>query len=258
MVNKSEFGKKIFYFAVVLFLALCQIIFVAKKPESLINIRSNLIQIYSPFVKAASFIFYPFTPKQNTSETQAAKGKISNNLLEIILEREELINVSFKKFKQITNNLDFIKFDLLFITPNYYSTNFLTDVVFAKLKQDDKSIKQNMLILSENGLFGRVALNDDGFISIVSMFDERSRIPVKTKKSNVFGLALGNGFELEFIHPSTITEKIEEGEAVLTSNENNLTLEGIPVGKIIKKDDKFKIETFTQKRPQILGIIITK
>ncbi len=258
MARKINLGKKIFYFTVVLCLALFQIVFSAKMSESLTNIRANLIQIYSPFIKTASFVFYPFTPKEDASQKEEVRDRISNNLLEIVLEREELINTSFKKFKQLTKNLEFIKFDLLFISPNYYSTNFLTDVVFANLKQSDESIKQNMLILSEDGLFGRVALSEGGFVSIVSMFDENSRIPVKTKKSNIFGLAFGSGFELEFIYPNGTTEKIEEGEEVLTSNENNLTLEGIPVGRIVKEGDKFKIETFTKKRPQILGIIITK
>jgi cell shape-determining protein MreC len=148
---------------------------------------------------------------------------------------------------------------LVIAKPEYYSsTGVLTDVVIVTQNNYEEEVSINSPIISNAGLFGRVTESDKNRFNILPIFHSSSRIPVYTKKSKIYGVALGNGFEIELIYLSENVNQIIEDEEVLTSGENNLLISDIPVG-VIKIDGKrIKIKPFAEKRPQLLGIITSK
>lgn len=250
--------KSGFYFFILGFLVYFSITFSLKNREKVEGLRMGILTLINPFFNITDFALFP--TKSVGLEDQSLimqKLELETEFLKILNKREELLNNSLKSLQNTAFDLKLNRNKLVFFRPHYYSSSgFLTDVIFNKIELKNTELRPNLAVISGAGLYGRVHGVVQEKVSIVSIFNILSRIPVYTKTSKIYGLASGNGFEIIFSYPSNEIAKVVEGEEVFTSGENDLIIAEIPFGKIKKEGSRFIIEPFSPSRPEVLGIII--
>jgi hypothetical protein len=257
----SNFIKKGSYFLFLSLLLYFGIWFSNKKYKEFEYYRSsifNFLKIPTSILKSGFMPFSLINPEKTEMEVLMAKSEIlalkSENL-----KQEEV----FKNLGTLRNEISFLKLTgmkIVFVKPDYYSSNgFLSEVIFAfpfkEHKNNFPEIKHNDAVISSKGLYGRISKMTNGSISIISIFNFLSRVPVYTKTSKVYGVASGNGSDILFVHQS-FEKNIIEGEEVFTSGENNLIISEIPVGTIKKEGKDIIIIPFSESRPPILSVIL--
>jgi cell shape-determining protein MreC len=251
--------KKVAYYFLLGILTYSTFSFSSKHSEKLNEVRTHLFSNFSFVFKLFSLPFLPIQAMQNNEQTEAKVEALKKLFWEVNVQREELVLSSLKTFKKSIFELNLQQFNLIFITPSYYSSSgFLTDVIFnsnSLTEEEIETVKPNMAVISERGLYGRVAAISGKKFIIISIYSILSRIPVYTKTSKVYGMASGAGSDIYFTYPSDETAKLIEGEDVFTSGENDLIIAEIPFGKVQQVNGKFVIIPFSKTRPSILGII---
>jgi hypothetical protein len=248
--------KKIAYFGVLFFLTFFCISFSIKNEAKIQNLKLSIVSKISPLLDVSGFALYPIKMLNKPENYTEERQKIELNLLEIQTKRDELLTKSLQNFNNIIFNLHLSKFNILVVSPSYYSSGgFLTDVIFAKNKELILEINQNSAVISEDGLYGRISVINQKSFTIIPIFNSASRIPVYAKNSKIYGIMSGDGAETIFIYPNEEATFIIDGEEVLTSGENNLIISEIPVGKISKQSNKIIIIPYAKTRPKMLGII---
>jgi cell shape-determining protein MreC len=247
-----EILKKISYFISIFAIVVFGILSSIQKPEKIKEIQLKIINLYQPFSKLINYSASPIL-KLQSKQCNNYEPNIKEIFTQTINQKSIKIQKNIKNFNYIAKDL---KYDLILIKPIYYSSSgILTDVIFAKDTLLEGNVMINLPIISENGLFGRISAINKDSISIITIFNEFSNIPVYTEKSSIYGIASGNGSDINFIYPSDDGEKLIDGEVVFTSKENNLITAEIPVGTIKKEQKDYKIIPFANQRTQILGII---
>lgn len=251
--------KKIIYYFFIIFLTYFAIHFSEKNYTQLDKIRTQTFKNFNFLTKIASIPFLPLKAFQNKEEVILSTIILEKTFWEINVQKENLLLSELKTLKKTIFDFNLTRYNLIFINPKYYSsTGFLTDVIFNSNTLSEaelESIKPNFAVISEKGLYGRISSVAGSKISIISIFNILSRIPVYTKTSKVYGIASGNGNEIFFIHPNDDEKKLLEGEVVFTSEENDLIISDIPFGKLQYSKGKYRIIPFSKTRPAVLGII---
>ena len=223
------------------------------------DLKNEILWFFNPLLKATSLPFNAIELLQKKENLEIEKIEIERSFLNLQIEKANIANLELSNFKQAINFLKLEKFSLIFFSPKYYSsTGLLTDVIFNANAQEVQGVKVNSAVISSGGLYGRVANINKDNISIISIFNLNSRIPVYTKSSNIYGLASGSGFEIYLTYPNDTFANLIDGEEVWTSGENGLIISEIPLGTLKKVDEKYTIIPFVKTRPLILGIINDK
>ena len=93
----------------------------------------------------------------------------------------------------------------------------------------------NALVIANGGMIGHVIgfSKEKNLIEILPINDIQSRIPVYLPKSNIYGLAIGDGdgvYVARFSEDGSV--KIINEDEVITSSENNLVTPNIPLGTV--------------------------
>ena len=233
---------------------------ISSKNKSLTqNIKSEILWLLNPLIKVTSLPLNAIGLLQKKESLENQKIEIEQSFLNLQMEKANIANLELSNFKQAINFLKLEKFSLIFFSPKYYSsTGLLTDVIFNVKTQELQGVKLNAAVISSGGLYGRVTSINKNNISIISIFNLNSRIPVYTKSSNIYGLASGSGFEIYFTYPNDTFANLIDGEEVWTSGENGLIISEIPFGTLKKIDNKYTIIPFVKTRPLVLGIINDK
>jgi hypothetical protein len=255
---KTLFKKIIYYFCFI-FLTYFTINFSEKHYTQLEQARTQAFKNSNFLFKIVSFPFLPLQIFHNKEEVIFSTILLEKTFWEINLQKENLLLSELKMLKKTIFDFNLSRYNLIFINPKYYSsTGFLTDVIFNSNTLSEaelENVKPNFAVISDKGLYGRISSVAGAKISIISIFNILSRIPVYTKTSKVYGIASGNGNEIFFIYPNDDEKKLLEGEVVFTSEENDLIISDIPFGKLQYSKGKYHIIPFSKTRPTVLGII---
>lgn len=249
--------KIICYYIVLIILTYSSLNFSIKKKNFIQILKGQVFWAINPFLKTASMPFDFINGLQNKNHLETEKSNINQAFLNVQIEKVNLEINELYNFKKAIILFKLEKFDLIFFNPKYYSSlGLLTDVIFLSEDEEKaKNIKINSAVIASGGIYGRISNINNNQISVISIFNINSRIPVYTKTSNIFGVAFGNGFEIYFTYPNETLDSLIDGEEVWTSGENDLIISEIPFGTLKKIDNKYVIIPFVKTRPNILGVI---
>lgn len=158
------------------------------------------------------------------------KLKVINQYLERISKDNEELNTLWSSARLNFDNYLFAK--KRSISSNEFQPLLIVDVGL------NNSAEENDVLLSHNGLLGKILSSGLYSAEIMLLHDVRSSVPVTTEKSklhgNVRGSGMGRNGNIEYIKK---TAPYELGERVYTSGIAGIFPEGILVGEIVAVND---------------------
>ncbi len=113
---------------------------------------------------------------------------------------------------------------------------------------DSQSVEPYDLVLNEGVLIGRITQCGFRGAYVLSITDPHFRIPVVFKKSKIQAILCGNNSEnLSILHTNDIKNKIIDGDEVVTSGSDGITLPGIFVGHVVVNQKGFSYVKIEKK-----------
>ena len=191
-----------------------------------VNIPIGLLASIPSSFRARSELIISLEEAQEENK----KLKVINQFLEKVSKQNEELNTLWSSARLNYDNYSFAR--KRSISSNEFQPLLVVDI-------DRKSnLDINDVLLSPNGLVGKI--KSLGFYSaeIMILHDVRSSVPIITEKSKLHGNLRGSGIgrpgNMEYIKK---TASYELGEKVYTSGIAGIYPEGIFVGEIISIDD---------------------
>jgi rod shape-determining protein MreC len=208
-----------------------------------------------------SFIFRPvldmITP---VMEITNGVSKYSKNLVSsaseiidlkkknIILKQDnELLKLYYQKARdleaeniQLRKLLNFVgQKSYKYVSAKIISVN---DGAFAKFAVinigSDQYIKNGQVVISKDGLVGRIVEIGSNSSRVLLLTDINSRVPVNTFNSRQRAILMGNNSDKMTLSYLSNPLRTSVGEFVVTSEDGGYFPQGIPVGIIERKSDK--------------------
>lgn len=115
-------------------------------------------------------------------------------------------------------------------------TNQRNYITLNKGKQD--SVQQDMGVITDKGILGIVENTSNGFATVQSILNEKSRINAKIKNSNHFGSLVWDMKKYTTVQLTDIPKlaPISIGDTVVTGAMSSIFPEDVPIGTISKFD----------------------
>ncbi|MFI1744316.1 rod shape-determining protein MreC [Thalassobellus sediminis] len=123
------------------------------------------------------------------------------------------------------------KFTAANILKNSYSA---TDNIILINKGVKDSIKQDLGVITSNGILGIVNKTNSKYATVISILNTTIRISAQLKKTNHFGSLVWDGKSPNNIQLTDV-EKIApiiEGDTIITSGRSSIFPKGIPIGTV--------------------------
>ena len=158
------------------------------------------------------------------------KLKAINQYLERVSKDNEELNSLWSSARLKFDNYSFAK--KRSISTNEFQPLLIVDI------ESNNNVTKNDVLLSQNGLVGKVIFSGLYSAEIMLLHDVRSSVPITSEKSklhaNVRGSGIGRNGNIEFIKK---TATYELGEKLYTSGIAGIFPEGILVGEIVTIND---------------------
>ena len=169
------------------------------------------------------------------------------------------IRQKLKKLESKKYNIDYIIAENKRLKKNLKEITYLSNEHFAKVLIDKKSpflnsiivnkgskdnIKKGMAVLNNNYLVGKVVEVNFTNSRVLLLSDLNSKIPVSIEPGSIQAILSGTGKNIGIIQYTEKKLPIEIASIVYTSGAGDLFKEGLPIGKIVKSNDKIKVDFF--------------
>ena len=182
-----------------------------------------------------------FLQKKQENVIMAEKNnKISALNTQITLLKQE--NNLIKKYNYLYDSFkEKYSYNIKYISDNFYVINSASEKSITMIATN-KKIKKNSLVVDENNiLIGRVVENNKRFIKVQLLSDKQSNIPAYAGNSD--GIISGtNNEKCKIIFSNLSTNKPNNGDIVITSGFEDMTLKGVIIGTIKKNNNMFCVE----------------
>ncbi len=211
------------------------------------NVRSNVIKytVYNPLQHGSILLhwgvnyimdFLRFREQRLEIERLALQmTALSNDLQQIKNINNELLS-TLQPFQQTTNHQVKQVVKLLYSI----STHNTKEIFFIS----ENEVKPNNLVFNQKCLIGRVVKNEHGNYYILAHQDPQFRLPVYTSKTKIIGMIHGGESMLKFVPFDEFTQDdVEDGEELFTASSGDQFPDGIPIGKVIKNEEKINVKT---------------
>ena len=96
----------------------------------------------------------------------------------------------------------------------------------------DQGLVNGNVVVSSQGLLGRIDKIGKNFSSVLLVTDLNSRIPVIVKSSKIKAILAGDNSEKAYLFYTPQNAQIKVGEEIITSGHGGVYPYGIPVGKV--------------------------
>ena len=209
--------------------------------------------------------FYLDFDLQNESEIATLDKKLSENktlITSISQDINEMIGLQNSLLSPDYQNL---KFDIMKFFMN--KTEFVNSEMILIVPKEMRSMGadfQNAIVVSNGGVFARIVSFDGYSLHAIPITNTTSSIPVYTQKSEIYGIASGDGIAVWFKYPTSkeageASKDFIDGEEVFTSTENNLVVSNIPFGMIkTQTDGRTKIVPYAKKNASTKYAIVLR
>lgn len=123
-------------------------------------------------------------------------------------------------------------------------------------KGRDDGIKENMAVISDNGLVGHVISSDKNFSKVLLITDDRSSISAMIQRTRDNGILKGT---IDPAPPGCVkmvylpqNAKIVKGDTVISSGLGGIIPKGIVIGKVIEaKKEPYELMQFAIVKPMV-------
>lgn len=240
----------------VLLLSLTLILLNFNFSEEQKNIRSRVIDFFSPLNKLFMIPSEAVTQFKNTIENYInlneryleqqvdlkQQQKLLNELYQLRVENEELKKLLNFEAPSAVNKI----VSRIIVDPSdIHSSKVFIDV------GSNREIKLNSPVFNENGLLGRIIDVQAKTSEVLLIVDPRSSLPVMTNESKIKFFVEGNlkNLNIKYMPENKI---IFENELVISTDVSGYFRQGIIVGKIIKnKEGEMVIQPSANKTDSV-------
>jgi rod shape-determining protein MreC len=225
-------------------------------PEQFLKDSIGLVQVV--FSKPANYVagvFENIEDLQNTyEENKELKkrldkvAKLEADVQELTKENKELRDVLDKK--ETLRDFDPIQATVIGRNPERWNELIMID------KGETSGIKQNMAVITANGLIGKVKSTEKftATIQLLSALDPTNRISAKVLQGDkpVYGTIEGYDDEQKLLKLKRIPSdaKVKKGQSVVTSGLGGIFPAGLEIGKVVKVEpDEFGLNQSAYVKP---------
>lgn len=225
-------------------------------PEQFLKDSVGLVQVV--FSKPANYVagvFENIEDLQNTyEENKELKkrldkvAKLEADVQELTKENKELRDVLDKK--ETLRDFDPIQATVIGRNPERWNELIMID------KGETSGIKQNMAVITANGLIGKVKSTEKftATIQLLSALDPTNRISAKVLQGDkpVYGTIEGYDDEQKLLKLKRIPSdaKVKKGQSVVTSGLGGIFPAGLEIGKVVKVEpDEFGLNQSAYVKP---------
>lgn len=200
----------------------------------------------SKFVSSANEITGGIFEKTSNLKQYLHLAEENDNLTEENLQLRRLINnINFTKSNPIdTGGVAFLKGNFEYFKAKVIKNSFKTNYNFLLVDlglQD--SIKPEMAVFNHKGIIGITENSSSNYTRIQSILNLDSNINAKFKKNDYYGSLTWNGQDYKIVQLIDVERQapVELGDTVVTGGRSAIFPEGIPIGKVIRKNQNTTI-----------------
>ncbi len=234
------------------------------RPQSVAFARTNVSDLFRPALQVASSPFYRISlflhDVTNIAQLQADNARLEEENIKLrewyqtalLLESENKSLRNLLNLK-LEDDYDHVGARVIGDSGNTYVNSVLTMV------GRDVNVHKNAVVLSGNGLIGRVIEVGAKTSRVLLVTDVNSRVPVVVQDTGQHAVMVGsNDFVPRLIHLPQDSE-ITEGTRLMTSGYGGVYPRGIPVGKVVLLENgQPGVRLFSDlDRLQIVRIVLT-
>ncbi len=160
--------------------------------------------------------------------------------LKLSEENSHLRNLLYSSFKTDTIFLNHTKDSLRHQQYSYISAKVVHNSVnmqnnFIVIDKGRKhGIKEEMAVISPNGIVGIIKNVGDNFSTVISLLNSNLRVSAKVKRNGYFGSIIwdGRSYNKVVLNEIPVHIKIRKNDTIVTSGYSTIFPEGILVGKL--------------------------
>ena len=204
--------------------------------------RSAVVATYPTKIFSGSYSLIQdhFSLYRNYNDLKKENEELKNNRSESdFLEME---NTQLRKLinEQVESESNLVSARVMLEEQSPYLNSFVINI------GANKEIKNGMAVLDGKNFIGRIV--DVNFFSsrILLVTDLNSKISVISEPSGNHAILSGHGDSQPTLEYLSESHQIQEGDKIYTSGKEGIFAPGIPVGKAKIKQDKIKVQLYSE------------
>ena len=112
----------------------------------------------------------------------------------------------------------------------------------------DKRVSKGDVVLSDQGVVGRVEKVFRHYVKIILMTDINSKIPVMLEKTRVRGILSGDNTMVPKLIFTPLDAEINVGDRVVTSGVSGVFPAGLPIGEVVSvSKNEMRVKPFVSR-----------
>ena len=187
--------------------------------------RSKFINSSNQITGSVYGTFHSITQYFNLKKENALLLKENSRLKAVVFSQENLIAVD----TILEHKYDIFP-SLVYKNSFAFPNNYLT-----LNKGQNDSIKEDYGVITSKGIVGIIDVISSNYSRVISILNTNSRVNVKLKKTNYFGILSWDGKSPEIVQLKDVQDlvKLSIGDTIVTSGYSSTFPPNIPVGSIL-------------------------
>lgn len=172
------------------------------------------------------------------------KLRAENNRLQIVSDKARALEIENKLLAKLLNytpppNAKFVTARVIAEEGDAFSHSIIA------CTGRDSGVKKGQVVMSDNGVIGRVDKPGKMYSKIILITDINSKIPVMVERTRVRGILSGDNTTVPKMIFIPLSAKLTVGDRIITSGVAGVFPPGLPIGKISSiEKNSVKIKTF--------------
>lgn len=172
------------------------------------------------------------------------KLRAENNRLQIVSDKARALEIENKLLAKLLNytpppNAKFVTARVIAEEGDAFSHSIIA------YRGRDSGVKKGQVVMSDNGVIGRVDKPGKMYSKIILITDINSKIPVMVERTRVRGILSGDNTTVPKMIFIPLSAKLTVGDRIITSGVAGVFPPGLPIGKISSiEKNSVKIKTF--------------
>lgn len=172
------------------------------------------------------------------------KLRAENNRLQIVSDKARALEIENKLLAKLLNytpppNAKFVTARVIAEEGVAFSHSIIA------YTGRDSGVKKGQVVMSDNGVIGRVDKPGKMYSKIILITDINSKIPVMVERTRVRGILSGDNTTVPKMIFIPLSAKLTVGDRIITSGVAGVFPPGLPIGKISSiEKNSVKIKTF--------------
>lgn len=172
------------------------------------------------------------------------KLRAENNRLQIVSDKARALEIENKLLAKLLNytpppNAKFVTARVIAEGGDAFSHSIIA------YTGRDSGVKKGQVVMSDNGVIGRVDKPGKMYSKIILITDINSKIPVMVERTRVRGILSGDNTTVPKMIFIPLSAKLTVGDRIITSGVAGVFPPGLPIGKISSiEKNSVKIKTF--------------